>query len=59
MEIKDEKMTCLIQKKVEVEQGKTILYIALTFTSLIKAFFFSIEKQDFFYKLNIVHEVNN
>lgn len=56
MEIKDEKMTCLIQKKVEVEQGKTILYIALTFTSLIKAFFFSIEKQDFFYKLNIVHE---
>lgn len=35
MEIKDEK------KKVEVEQGKTRLYIALMFTSLIKAFFFN------------------
>lgn len=41
MEIKDEKMTCLIQKKVEVEQGKTRLYIALMFTSLIKTFFFN------------------
>lgn len=45
MEIKDEKMTCLIQKKVEVEQGKTRLYIALMFTSLIKAFFFQLRSK--------------
>lgn len=34
MEIGNEEMTCLIQRKVEVEQDKAISYIALTFTSL-------------------------
>lgn len=34
MEIEDEEMTCLIPKKVEGEQSKARLYIALTFISL-------------------------
>lgn len=45
MEIQDEEMTCLIQKKVEFEQGKTRLNIARIynvhkFVFMIKAFFF-------------------
>lgn len=34
MENEDEEMTSLIPKKVKFEQGKTRLYIGLTFTNL-------------------------
>lgn len=59
MEIEDEERTCLIPKKVEVEQGKARLNIALSLSSQVslvsqvclydKSIFFFNEKYDFFY----------
>lgn len=52
MENEGEETTSLIPKKVKFEQGKTRLYIALTFTNLslwLEQGFFSNEKYDFFY----------
>lgn len=47
MEIEDEEKTCLIPNKIEGEQFKARLYIALTFTSLplwLKHFYFKWEE---------------